>query len=158
MRRRTTKQFSLDDEPMTHHGGATELGHQRIGELLEGVAQDDHLVSGAKPVEELSGALERSEPGDHHLDHRHREAVLVEAVEATPHQHVVVGLVPRGPREGLDPGAFGDRDPDLGDQHPLEVEGDDPLSWVRAHSIARPYISPRGSEINSSRSPSGPVK
>jgi hypothetical protein len=43
------------------------------------------------------------------------------------HQHVVVGLVARRPAQLVDARALGDGDPDLGDEHALEVEGDDRL-------------------------------
>ena len=49
----------------------------------------------------------------------------VEDREALLHQHVVVGLVARGAAQLRDAGALGDVDPDLGDQHALEVETGD---------------------------------
>ncbi len=59
------------------------------------------------------------------------EAVLVEEVEPVPHEDVVVGLVPRRAAQGVDAGALGDGDPDLGDEDALEVEHDDGLALGR---------------------------
>src|SRR5690606_10173904 len=49
--------------------------------------------------------------------------VLVEQSQPTLHQHVVVGLVTGGAAERVDTRALGEGDPDLGDQHALQVEG-----------------------------------
>ena len=40
-------------------------------------------------------------------------------------RHVVVGLVARGPAQLVDAGPLGDGDPDLRQQHALDIEGDE---------------------------------
>ena len=42
-----------------------ELFHQWRSELLEGVAEQNHLVVVAQPVEKLAGSVERSHVGEH---------------------------------------------------------------------------------------------
>ena len=53
-----------------------------------------------------------------------------EEVEPRAHQHVVVGLVAGGAEQPVDAGGFGHGNPDLGDEHPLQVERDDRLAPV----------------------------
>jgi hypothetical protein len=116
-----------DDQLVAQDRRHAELTHQGCAELLEGVAEDDHLGALAQPVEEVLRALHRTEAGDHVGDQAHRQPVLVEDREAVLHQHVVVGLVASGAAQLGDARALGDGDPDLGHQHPLEIEGDDGL-------------------------------
>ena len=117
----------FDDEAMTEHGGPTELAHEWASELLERVTQDDHLGLCAQLVEEYLRSVEWFEARDDVFDQRHRQAVLLENVQAVPHQYVVVGFVPGGPCEGFEAGSFSDGDPHLGDEYPFEVERDECL-------------------------------
>ncbi len=112
---------------MAEDGRHAQLAHQGGGELLEGVAEDDHLGESAQVVEEVLGSLHRDKTADHIGDQAHRQAVVVEEGQAPLHQHVVVRLVARCAAQLGDTGAFGHRDPDLRHQHPFEVEGDDGL-------------------------------
>ena len=74
----------------------------------------------------------RFEPGDHVGDQRHRQVVLGEQLESTAHQCVVVGLVTGGATQLGYARALGDCDPDLRNQHTLEVERHDRLTvWHR---------------------------
>ena len=56
--------------------------------------------------------------------------MLREEIQPVPHEHVVVGLVAGGSPEPLDAGSLGDGDPDLGNEHTLDVECHDHLVWI----------------------------
>ena len=86
-------------------------------------------------VEERLGPGKRLEAGDDVLDRRERQPVLLEQVEPVAHEHVVVGLVAGGAAQRLDAGALGDSDPDLGHQHPLQIEGDDGLDRLGGSGV-----------------------
>ncbi|MNP26262.1 hypothetical protein D3C76_1191070 [compost metagenome] len=107
---------------MAEQGREAQLAHQRLGELIEGVRQDHHLEALAQPVDELDGAIERLERGDHFLNVGELQAVLVENSQALLHQHVVVGNVPGSGPEGFDPGFFGEGDPDFRNQHTFKIQ------------------------------------
>ena len=84
-----------------------------------------HLVARAQRVQEDLGAGQRRQAGDHGLDVCQLQALLAQQRQAEAHQLVVVGLVARGAAEGGDAGAFGEGDPDLGDEDPFQVQADD---------------------------------
>ena len=115
------------DELMTQDCWHAELHHQRRGELLERVAEDDHLRSRAQGVEKIAGTVHRRQSADDVGDQAHRQTLLVQDLQPALHQHVVVGLVASRAPQCLDTSAFGDSDPDLGHQHALKIEGDDRL-------------------------------
>ena len=102
-----------------------ELLHQRLGELVEGVGEDHHLVGVAQRVEEFARALHRPHAGDDLLDVGQAELLLRQDVQAVLHQGVVVGLVAGGAAQLGDAGTLGEFDPDFGDEHTFEVETDD---------------------------------
>ena len=102
-------------------------------------------------------ALQRSHAGDHGLDVGEAEAAFREHLQPEAHQHVVVGLVAGRAPQRFDPGALGDVDPDLGDQHALEIEAGDlhgSPSALRAHCLARSGV-PRGGALGA---PGAPVR
>ena len=78
-------------------------------------------------VEERLRAVERRQRADDFLDVRQLEAVFVENLQPSLHQHVVVRLVARGAAQFLDPGLFRKGDPDFRNEDAFEVEGDDGL-------------------------------
>ncbi len=63
---------------MTEKGRPVELSHERLGELLEGVGQDDHLGEGAEFVEEFLRAGQGGERADDLLDVGQFQIVLVQ--------------------------------------------------------------------------------
>ena len=101
-------------------------------ELFEGVREEDDLGLGPQLVEELAGAGERDEAADDLGDQRHRQVVRCQQVEAVSHQRVVVGFVARRAAQPVDPGAFGDGDPDLRHEYPLDIEGHHGLARIGA--------------------------
>ena len=112
---------------MAEHGGPAELAHKRTSELLERVTQNDHLCLCSQFVEELLRSVEWRKARDDVLDERHRQAVLLENVQAIPHQDVVVGLVASGSRQRFKAGSFGDGNPHLWDEDAFKVESDECL-------------------------------
>ena len=96
------------------------------------------LRPAAELVEERLRPRQGAEPVDHLGHQRHRQVVLVEEAEPVPHEDVVVRLLARRAAQGVDPGALGDRDPDLGDEHALEVEGHDRLSLGHHDTLGVP--------------------
>ncbi len=114
-----------DFELMAEQGRPAELPHQRLGEVVEGVGQDDHLETLAQAVEELAGAFHGAHVADHRLDVLDFEPMLVEDLQPLRHQDVIVGDVAGRRPQGLDAGPFGDIDPDFGNQDTLEVKADD---------------------------------
>jgi hypothetical protein len=113
-------------------GRPPELGHEGTGELFEGVRQDHHLGAGPQLGQERCGAGQGRQGGDHLLDPSQRETVAIQDVEPVAHECVVVGLVAGGAAQLVDAGPLGHRHPDLGNQHPFQVQGDDRL-LRRAH-------------------------
>ena len=102
-----------------------ELRHQRHGEFVEGVGEDDDLVVAAQGVEEILGAGHRAHVGNHLLDVGQAELVLLQQVQPVLHQLVVIRLVARGAAQFGNAGALGEFDPDFGDEHAFEVETDE---------------------------------
>ena len=135
----------LDDEAVAQDRRPAELAHQRPGELLERVRQDDHLGAaraGRRGSRRRPGAAS-SPPITSSI------SVIVRPCSSSrPSRYfisdVVVGLVAGGAAQFVDPGPFGDGDPDLGHEHALEVEGDHRRPRV-AHrlSLAEPPRSNR---------------
>ena len=99
-----------------------ELFHQWRSELLEGVAEQNHLVVVAQPVEKLAGSVERSHVGEHRPQIAHRDPFSIEDLESVGHEPVVVGLVASGALEFVDPGTERKIDPNLGDQYAFDIE------------------------------------
>jgi hypothetical protein len=112
-------------QAVAEQGRPAELPHQRVGELVEGVGQDHHLVVLAQRVEETARTVHRPHRGDDLLDLRQAQAVLGKDAEAVLHQRVVVRLVTGGTTERRDTGAFGEFDPDFGNEDTFEIETDD---------------------------------
>ena len=139
----------VDDEPVAQHRRTAELGEQRAGELLERVGEDHDLGDRAQSIEEVGGAVERCQPADHVGDLRESQVVGGEQIEPPAHEHVVVGLVAGRAPQCADPRALGDCDPDLGDEHTLEVEGNDRLAGVvhRVSGWSRRVAVPIGSLV-----------
>ena len=99
-----------------------QLAHQRLGEFVERVRQDDDLEALAQPVDEVQRPRERLQRGDHLLDIIDFQVVLGENAESLLHQHVVIRDVAGGGAQFLDAGALGESDPDFGYEHSFEVE------------------------------------
>ena len=112
----------IGDQAVAKQGRETQLTHQRLGELIEGVGQDHHLEALAQPIDELNGAVQRLERGDNGLDIGQLEPMLVEDAQALLHQHVVVGDVTGGGPQGLNAGFLGKGDPDFRNQYPFQVK------------------------------------
>ena len=128
---------------------AAELLHERRGELLERVAQEDHLRLGAERVEEVLRAGERVDAGDHLPDAAQAEAVLAQDAEPEAHELAVVGLVAGGAAQFGEADRVGERDPDFGDEDALDVEADDVhvgsvglQRTATLHENARPFKRP----------------
>ena len=113
----------LHPQLVTQDRGAAELLHQRRGELLERVAQQNDLVLVAEALEELVGAFERAHLGEHVPQVTHRDTLPLEDFEPVFHQRVVVGFVPCRAREFVDTRPLGEVDPHLGNEHALDIEG-----------------------------------
>jgi hypothetical protein len=122
----------VDHELVAKECRPAQLAHQRVGEFVEGVRQDDHLEARAQLVQEVLGTFQRRHAAYHVLDVRQLQPVVLEQADAKAHQLVVVGLVARGAHEFGNAGALGKLDPDLGDQHAFEVEADNLHGGFRA--------------------------
>ena len=108
-------------------GGPRQLAHQRLGKFSKSVAQNDDLRDGAQLIEKGLRPLQRSQRADDLLDVRQLEAVCVQDFEAALHEHIVVGLLPRGAAQFGDASFFGKGDPDFRDENAFKIEGDDGL-------------------------------
>ncbi len=117
--------LGVDLQLVAKEGGAPQLAHQRVGKLVEGVRQDDHLVLRAQTVQEVLGALQGRHAGDHRLDVGQLQPPLAQQADAKAHQLAVVRLIPRGTAEFRDAGALGEGDPDFRDENAFQVEADD---------------------------------
>ncbi len=100
----------------------TELTHQRLRELVEGVRQNHDLKALTQPVNKLDGTFERLQGGDHFLDIRQLEAMLVQNGQPLLHQHVVIRNITGGCLQFLDAGLLGKGNPDFRDQYALQVK------------------------------------
>lgn len=112
----------VGDQAVAQQSRETELTHQRLGELVEGVGENHHLKTFTQPVDELHCAIERLQGSDHVLNVLQLQAVLIENAQALLHQHVVIGDVAGGRLERLDAGFFRKGDPDFRDQYAFQVE------------------------------------
>ena len=117
----------LHHEAVAPDRGPAHLAQERLGELLEGVREDDDLGLRAEGREKLGRARQQREPGDDLLDPRQGDPVPVQDGDAFAHQLVVVRLLAGGAPEGGNAGGLGDCDPDLGREDALHIEGDDAL-------------------------------
>lgn len=102
-----------------------ELAHQRFGELVERVAEDDDLRLRTQLLEEVDGAFERRQRRDHVLDVGEAQAVTIEDLDAAAHQLVVVGFVAGGAPQFGDSRLVGERNPHLGHEDAFEIQAND---------------------------------
>lgn len=109
---------------VAEQGGPVQLLHQGLGELLEGVAEDDDLGLLPQGVQKFPGAGQGVDGGDGGLDLLQAQAVLLQHAQPPVHQLVIVGLVPGGALQFRDAAGLGKRDPNLGDQHALHIQTD----------------------------------
>ena len=68
----------------------SQLAHQRLGELIERIGQDDHLASLAEPGDKVDGAFQRAHLVDDALDIVNGEFVLIQDGQAPCHQGIVI--------------------------------------------------------------------
>ncbi|MNI86552.1 hypothetical protein D3C73_1436570 [compost metagenome] len=68
----------IGHQAVAQQGRETQLAHQWLGKFIEGVGQNHHLEALTQPVDELDGAVQRLEGGDHFLDVGQLQAMLVE--------------------------------------------------------------------------------
>jgi len=99
-----------------------ELAHEGLGKLVEGVRQDDQLEVRPDPIEELGRTVERLHPADDLLNVGQSQVVLAQDGQPLLHEFVVVRDVPGRESQFVDASAFGEVDPDLGNDDPFEVE------------------------------------
>lgn len=125
--------FAVDLEVVAEETRIAELPHQWLCKRIEGIGKNDHLGTGAKPIEEVRGAVERTHAVDDLLDLTERDSMFIENPQSVLHELVIVGLVPRRPAERFDAGALGDVDPDFRDENALEVQTRD-----HARTLAEP--------------------
>ena len=112
----------IGDQLVAQQGREAQLTHQRLGELVEGVRQNHHLEALTQPVDELNGAVQRLQGGNHFLNICQLQAVLVENAQTLLHQHVVVGNIPSGGFQRFNAGFFREGNPDFRNQHTFQVE------------------------------------
>lgn len=112
----------VSDQAMAKQSREAQLAHQRLRELIKSVRENHHLETLAQPIDELHRAVQRFQRGDHFLNVRQLQAVLIEDAQALLHQYVVIGNVPGGGLEGVDPGFFGEGDPDFRYQYPFKIQ------------------------------------
>ena len=128
----------VDVEPVAQQRRTAERAHQRIGELVERVRQDEDLIARAQVVEEFACAGQRPHALDHALDVCEREAVLREQLDAKAHQPVVVGLVARRARQLGNARPARELDPDLGNENAFQIEAN------HLHRTAPTFPTPAG--------------
>ena len=116
---------------MTEHCWLIEVAHHRHTELLERVGEDDHLRPSPELIEEGASARQRIELSDDLIDLGHGHSVLSKCCETTLHQRVIVRFFTGGATQVGNPGRLGNGDPDLWDQNPFSIEGDERL--LRCH-------------------------
>ncbi len=120
----------IDLQPMAQQGWPAELSHEGLSKFLEGIGEDDDLSQFAQLGKKLHSSGQRVEGADHFLDIREPEPVLIENLQTSPHQDIVVWDIARGQPKFGDRGFISDCDPDLGNQHTFQVESDDALFQV----------------------------
>mmetsp|Transcript_28490 Transcript_28490/g.88624 ORF Transcript_28490/g.88624 Transcript_28490/m.88624 type:complete len:566 (-) Transcript_28490:188-1885(-) len=112
------------DEGVAEDGGVPKLLEHGHGVLLEGVREEqDAGHQGLQPLEEFPGAGQRLEVPDDLQHVLQPDVVLPQQVAAVLHELVVVGLVRRRPLQALDARLLLQREPRLGHEGALDVEG-----------------------------------
>ncbi len=115
------------DEPVTEKGRPSHLSHERLGELLESIGENNHRGFLSEGAKKLGRAGKEGQPGDDLLDLAKGDAVPRQQIDAVEHEFVIIRLIPRRAAEFRDAGAGGDRDPDFWRQDAFHVEGDNAL-------------------------------
>jgi hypothetical protein len=133
----------FDDEAVAEHRRHPELHHERGGELLEGVREDDDLGEGRSSSRNGRAPGSGARPAMTSATSDIVRPCSVEQAEPVLHEDVVVGLVPRRAPQGVDAGPLGDRDPDLGNEDALEIEGHDRLAMVGRHRHSLDHTAAR---------------
>lgn len=109
---------------VAEQGGPVQLLHQGLGELLKGVAEDDHLGLLPQGIQELPGTGQGVDGGDDLLDLLQSQAVLLQNAQPPVHQLVVIRLIPGGALQLRNPAGLCKGDPDLRDQHAFHIQTD----------------------------------
>src|SRR5690554_1749702 len=65
-------------QAVAKQGWETQLAHQRLGEFIEGVRQNDDLKPLAQPVDKLRGTLKWRQGSNHFLNFLEPQPVLIE--------------------------------------------------------------------------------
>ena len=125
-----------DDELVAEQRRPAELLHEGLGELLEGIGDDDDLGEAAQLVQECAGAGYGVDLRDGRLHIGQAQPVLGQNIEAPLHELVVVGLVAGGALKLGDAGFLGEGDPDFGNQHAFQIEAYD------VHRALLPWAAP----------------
>ena len=99
-----------------------ELAHQRVRKFIKSVGQNNHFVVFAQRVKKSARAGQRGHFANHLLNIRQTQAVFGQNAQAIFHQYVVIGFIARRAPQGVNPRAFGKRNPDFGDQNALKVK------------------------------------
>ena len=121
--------FVAGDLPVLRHlqgvaenGGPAQLFHQGLGELLKGVAQDDHLGDGAQLVQKRLSTGERIDLCNRLLDFPESQAVFLQNSQAPFHQFVVIRLVPGRPPQFRNSAGLRECNPNLRHQNAFHVQ------------------------------------
>lgn len=111
-----------NSETMTKERRVPELSHQRAGELVKSIGQNDNLELGLDPFEEFQSPFERSEAVDDLLHILDFQSVLIKNTETLRHQDIVIGNVPRRREEGVDSGFLRHIDPDFRNKDAFKIQ------------------------------------
>ena len=114
-------------QSVAQEGGPLQLAQEGLGELLESIREDDDLGERAQFAQERQPAVQRPERADHLLNVGELQTMLVEDLEPSAHELVVVRFLASGAAEFLEAGLLGDGDPDFRHQHPFQIQGHDRL-------------------------------
>src|SRR5262245_8101155 len=98
---------------MAEQRGPSELAHERLRELLEGVRENDHLCLGAQFVEKRLRAVEWEQGANRVLNIVERQPMFPEEPESPLHEDVIVRDVARREPQPVNAGLLGDGNPDL---------------------------------------------
>ena len=128
-------------EGVAQQGGIAQLGHEGHGELVEGVAEDDHLGILTQRVQEVLGAGQGVDAGDGLLNGAELQAALPQQIDAPAHEFVIIRLIASGAAQLGNAAFLGKGDPDLGDEDTLHVQTNDIhrerfLSFISARRTA----------------------
>ena len=102
--------------------GHAQLLHKGIGELREGIAQDDHLGDVPQVVQELFRPGQRVDLRDGFLYLLKAQSVLLKRFDAEIHQLAVIRFVARGAGQLRNAGLFRKCDPYFRDDHAFHIE------------------------------------